>query len=41
VGAVGGPLLGVDPVDGRPGPLAVGPLSSVGRLWAQGPAPNR
>jgi hypothetical protein len=37
VGAVGGPLLGVDPVDGRADPLPVGLLYSFGRLGAQGP----
>src|SRR4029450_10610817 len=37
VGAVGGPLLGLDSSDGRPGPLPVGPLGSVGRVRAEGP----
>ena len=36
VGALGGPLLGLDALDGCPGSLAVGPLGSVGRLRAQG-----
>jgi hypothetical protein len=35
--AFGGTLLGLDPLDGRAGPLSVGPLSRVGRLWAEGP----
>src|SRR4029450_6379334 len=37
VGAVGEALLGVNPLDGRAGPQAVGPLSRVGRLGAEGP----
>jgi hypothetical protein len=36
-GAVGGPLLGVDPLDGRTDPLSVGPLSRVARLGAERP----
>jgi len=37
VGAVGGPLLGMNPVDGRAGPLPVGPLGWVMGLGAKGP----
>jgi hypothetical protein len=38
VGAVGGPLLDLDPLDGgRAGPLPVGPLGRVMRLGAEGP----
>jgi hypothetical protein len=37
VGAVGGALLGLDPVDGAAGPLAVGPLGRVTRLRTEGP----
>jgi hypothetical protein len=37
VGAVGGPLLAVDPRDGRARPLAVGPLGWVAGLRVQGP----
>jgi hypothetical protein len=37
VAAVGGPLLGVDSSDGRPGPLPVDTPGSVGRLRAEGP----
>jgi hypothetical protein len=37
VAALGGLLLGVDALDGRPDPLAVGLLSRVGRLGAEGP----
>jgi hypothetical protein len=36
VGAVGGPLLGVDPGDGRAGSLVVGPLA-----WVTGPGAER
>jgi hypothetical protein len=36
-GAVGGPLLAVDPVDGGADPLAVGPLGGVVGLGAKGP----
>ena len=36
VGAVGDALLGVDPLDGRAGPLAVGPLGWVVGLGAKG-----
>ena len=35
VDAVGGPLLGVDPLDRRAGPLPVDPLSRVTRLGAE------
>src|SRR5215207_8745141 len=35
--AVGGALLGMDPLDGRVGPLAVGPLGRVVRLSAERP----
>src|SRR4029453_14212769 len=35
--AVGGPLLGVKPLDGGAGPLAVGPLDGVVGLRAEGP----
>ena len=41
VSAVGGPLLGPDASDGRPGPLPVDPLGSVVGLGARGPAPGR
>jgi hypothetical protein len=37
MGAVGRPLLGADPVDGRTDPLPVGPLSRVARLGAERP----
>jgi hypothetical protein len=37
VAAVGGALLGVEALDGRTSPLAVGPLSRAGRLGAEGP----
>src|SRR4029453_3618509 len=37
VGAASCPLLGLDALDGRPGPLSSGSLCPVGRLWAQGP----
>jgi hypothetical protein len=37
LGAVGGPLLGVDSSDGGSGLLPVGLLCSVGRLRAEGP----
>jgi hypothetical protein len=36
-GAVGGALLGVDPVDGGAGSLSVRPLGRVVRLGGQGP----
>ncbi len=36
-GAVGGALLGLDPLDGRAGPLPVGPLGWVVGLGAEGP----
>jgi hypothetical protein len=39
VGAVGGPLLSLDTLDGRPGSLPSGPLGSVGRLGAEDPHP--
>jgi len=35
MGAVGGPLLGLDPIDGRAGPLPVGPLSGIVALRAE------
>jgi hypothetical protein len=35
--AVGGPLLAVNPLDGRAGPLPVGPLSWVMGFGAEGP----
>src|SRR5688572_912962 len=35
-GAVGRPLLGVNALDGRVGPLPSGSLCSVGRLGAEG-----
>jgi DNA-binding MarR family transcriptional regulator len=35
--AVGGALIGLDALDDRPGPLAVGPLGSVAGLRAEGP----
>jgi hypothetical protein len=35
VDAVGGPLLGLDPLDRRAGPLPVDPLSRVTRLGAE------
>jgi hypothetical protein len=35
--AVGGALLDLDPIDGRAGPLPVGPLGRVVWLWAEGP----
>jgi hypothetical protein len=35
--AVGGPLLGLDPFDGRAGSLSVGPLRGVAGLRAEGP----
>jgi hypothetical protein len=35
--AVGGTLLGVDPLDGRPDPLPVGPLGRIVGLGAEGP----
>src|SRR5215216_4692589 len=37
VAAVVGALPGVHPVDGRAGPLPVGPLGGVARLRAEGP----
>jgi hypothetical protein len=37
VGPVGGPLLGVEALDGRAGPLPIGPLAWVMRLEAEGP----
>jgi hypothetical protein len=37
VGAVGGPLLGVDPLDSPTGSLPIGPLSRVARLGAERP----
>jgi hypothetical protein len=36
-GAVSGALLGLDPLDGGPDPLPVGPLGSVVRLRAERP----
>jgi hypothetical protein len=41
VGAVGGPLLGADPLDGGAGPLPVGPLAWVMGLGAEGPGPDQ
>ena len=35
--AIGGPLLGLEPLDGRAGALPVGPLREVVGLSAQGP----
>jgi hypothetical protein len=37
VGAVGGALLGLEPLDGCAGSLPVGPLAWVARLEAEGP----
>jgi hypothetical protein len=36
-GAVGGALLGLDPLDGRTDPLPVGPLGPILRLGTEGP----
>jgi hypothetical protein len=40
-GEVGRPLLGLDAFNSAAGPLPIGPLGSVVRVGAQGPAPDR